>query len=539
MRKLFTILFLLAFIGLASAQSTNRITVQITVTNATTNGFAFILNGDQRTVTNTPPSASWFRTNHTIAGSASNLYNNIVANPFTRARVYGYTNGSNVIYMRGDLGVAMSASALSNWIHVSYSTQVFSAGLVDVRVPMATEQPNQATNIASLLVTGISDYSTNTFATNATALANHISVGPSVQVLLNDVLTNGHVTGGAVSNLYMTNISRANISLLVATNYNLLGGTVSNATLTNVAWLNGTLGGLTNGRIQNAFITNSPAVQTTNLTAFGGYLSNMIVHSLIATNFDAPGAGVGSLVIGENTTAIGQYAIAIGDESEATNAQSIAIGYDASSVGIAGLAFGSGASAAGPYSVAVGNDAVGLYHSGIAIGFSAQANHSNSIAIGYTAVTTTTNEVVLGTASERVSIPGQLWNVTQTNSTFRGTNIWNGDLAFTPRVNTGLANGYNSGVILGSNVYIRLSGPSGAYTNVGFAGGRSGLFYIVQADNPGLSHTILNDSGLEATAANRILTGTGALVNMTNQPAIYTLIYDEAVSRYRLVNFSR
>lgn len=539
MRKLFTLLFLLAFVGIASAQSTNRITVQLTVTNATTNGFAFILNADQRTVTNTPPSSTWFTTNHTIAGSASNLYNNIVANPFTRARVYGYTNGSNTIYIRGDLGVAMAASALSNWLHISYSTQVFSSGLVDVRVPIASETANQATNIASLLVSGIGVYSTNTFATNATALANHISVGPSVQVLVNDVFTNGHVTGGAVSNLYLTNISRANINLLMATNYNLLGGTASNATLTNVAWFNGTIGGTTNGRFYNAFITNSPAVQTTNLTAFGGYLSNIYGHSIIITNLSAPGATNYTVQIGELAEASALYATALGYAAGALAAQSVAIG--GAIVGTNGgtsIAIGNSADVTNVQAIAIGNQAKAYGRRAVSMGREATATASNTVAIGYQASATNFNQITLGNASHYLNVPGRIEDATYTNSTFKGTNVWSGSVIYTPSVNTGLANGYNSGIVLGTNVWLQLSGPSAAYTNVGFAAEPSGAYHKLSFDNPVSAVAILDNSGLEATAANRIRTGTGGVLVLTNNPAWADVIYDSSVSRWRVISHS-
>jgi hypothetical protein len=126
-----------------------------------------------------------------------------------------------------------------------------------------------------------------------------------------------------------------------------------------------------------------------------------------------------------------------------------------------------------------------------------------------------------------------------TNSALRGTNTLNGRLDLVPRANSSLANGYNSDVVLGTNVYLRLSGPSAAWTNVGFraASAVDGTFHIVQADNPGLSFTILDNSGLDATAANRILTGTGALKSSTNNPVVFKVIYDGAASRWRVFDW--
>jgi hypothetical protein len=160
-----------------------------------------------------------------------------------------------------------------------------------------------------------------------------------------------------------------------------------------------------------------------------------------------------------------------------------------------------------------------------------------SLGIGATA--TEAYQIRIGTSAETLSVPGLITSPVATNSIWRGTNTLNGRLDLVPRSNSALANGYNSDVVLGTNVYIRLSGPSAAWTNVGFraAAAVDGTFHIVQADNPGLSFTILDNSGLDATAANRILTGTGALKNSTNNPVVFKVIYDGSASRWRLFDW--
>jgi hypothetical protein len=119
-----------------------------------------------------------------------------------------------------------------------------------------------------------------------------------------------------------------------------------------------------------------------------------------------------------------------------------------------------------------------------------------------------------------------------------GTNVIQGDLSFTARTVNSLANGANS-VVLGTNVYIRCSGPSAAFSIVGVLTERDGAYHIVQLANPALSCTIANESGSEAVAAQRILTGTAGDLLLTNNPAFFHLLRDDSVSRWRVIAHSR
>jgi hypothetical protein len=135
-------------------------------------------------------------------------------------------------------------------------------------------------------------------------------------------------------------------------------------------------------------------------------------------------------------------------------------------------------------------------------------------------------------------VPGSLQvqgNVT--NLHVVGTNNWTGDLAYVSRNNDAIANGNNAGVILGTNVYVRLSGPTGAFTIAGFVAERNGSFHIVEMPS-GYTGTLANQSGLDAAAANRIITGTGGDLTFTNQPPFIQVIYDGAAARWKVVSKS-
>ena len=272
-------------------------------------------------------------------------------------------------------------------------------------------------------------------------------------------------------------------------------------------------------------------------------MSVAIGNGSLASNTTTVAIGTGAQATNNYSMAIGNLAVAGGVDGLAVGRSSSAIGTAAMAVGQGSIAEGTGALAlmaetVGDYSVSVGPASSVSATNGTAIGYGSSVVHNNSTAVGRLATTTTTNQVRLGTSSETISIPGVLAiDGTQTNTTWRGTNVFNGRLDWYPGARTSLANGYNSGTILGTNVYLRMSGPTAAYTNAGFAAAVDGTWHKLQFDNPGLSYTILDASGLEATAANRVLTGTGSLISSTNNPVFCELIYDGGVSRWRVISF--
>lgn len=137
-------------------------------------------------------------------------------------------------------------------------------------------------------------------------------------------------------------------------------------------------------------------------------------------------------------------------------------------------------------------------------------------------------------------------SVTTTNLNMRGgavfanTNTFqaNADIAFARYAVTSLANGNNAAVPVGTNVFIEVSGPSGAFTINGIAAAnaqRDGkIIYIV--NQTGQDMTIAHQSGTDPTAANRIITMTGSDRATTGNGAA-TLIYSGAASRWLLISF--
>lgn len=123
------------------------------------------------------------------------------------------------------------------------------------------------------------------------------------------------------------------------------------------------------------------------------------------------------------------------------------------------------------------------------------------------------------------------------SASFTGTNNWTGDVAYPGVSVSSLANGNNAGIVISTNTYMRLSGPTGAFTLCGISGGRDGREIILE-NATGQTMSVANNSGVDSTAANRILTGTGTTVNSANNPGLLRLIYDGNQSKWVIVSCS-
>ena len=112
--------------------------------------------------------------------------------------------------------------------------------------------------------------------------------------------------------------------------------------------------------------------------------------------------------MGAGSTANGQQALAIGDNSEANGIGVIAIGSGAKALGYNtnGLAIGTQSTAIGTDVTALGAGASATGIRATAVGAGAQASHTGSTAIGAGASTTAADQVVLGTSSTSLVVPG-------------------------------------------------------------------------------------------------------------------------------------
>jgi|GEM_PF-4096913 len=484
------------------AQAAEYITASVTFTNAPATGETVTRNGATALWTNGPASSTiWIQTNGP-GGSATNLWRFLGAN---NAALYTRMTSPTNVTISGS-GLTFSADA---YAVVTLTTNVQTNNTV-VTVPLSNQAATNATNIASLLLNGINDHASNSFGTNITALANYLSLGPQVQRASNKVFEASHITGSIVSNSTLANIPSANVGTLIATSLTARAGSLT-----------------------NFFGTNWQSLEVTNLDVQSrAKLTNVIIHTLTATNFSAPGTAPGSTLIGSVNDSTNATAVGIGQEVTSSTAATVygtggSINESPGFVGVGASLIGAQATNA----IGIGKDVEITHDNAIVIGPGGASGGSFTTAIGFQSDPST--NYVFGNSTWE---DGFIFDTTVSNATVRGVSTVNARVDFTPRANSGLADGNNSGIVLGTNVYVRLSGPSGAYTNAGFAAEVDGSFHILQFDNPVNNLTILDNSGLDATAGNRIRTGTGGNLNFTNNPVTLRVIYDGNASRWRLLD---
>lgn len=531
MKRLIPFLILLLLAVSASGQATNRITLTISVTNRAVTGNTLVVNASSRYWTNAS-TATTIQTNLvSTATTATNLYNQIASFPYSGGIFPRWLSETSMALI-GPLGGALAASQAGDWCILTLSTQsaplTFTALWPIENLPTATNRTNQA----SAFVGGLSQFSTNAFATNSTAMSNAVVKGASpLQTVASPFQFTGRVS--ANSQFFATNGFTSTLTNInsVSSNHVNYGNALRSE-----------------GSGGNSLQVGSNAVAS---GAFATALGNSSVASAdyaFASGTEATATGASSTAIGVSADATAESATAGGQNSEASGISSTAYGQEATASADFSAAFGSGTGASAAYAYAIGGIASAIQSA--AVGYGAQAAHSNSIAIGppdhaFSAVATTdTNQVRLGTANHRVSVPGQLLvSGSQSNTTFRGTNIVNGRIDFTSRANTALVNGANSAIVLGTNVYVRLSGATTVAGISGFAAEHDGSFHVVQFTGA-ITNVIVNevnstDIATDAAAANRIVTGTGTNYYFTNSPLVLGVIYDGTASRWRLLSVHR
>ncbi len=129
-------------------------------------------------------------------------------------------------------------------------------------------------------------------------------------------------------------------------------------------------------------------------------------------------ASVGSIALGDTSSATGPSSISFGYLSEATGEYSIAVGNTAKAINTYATAFGSASNARGDRSVALGASSIAATDNSVAVGRFAQAQGINSVgvgrstiargldstALGFGATTTNANTLALGTRSSAIAL---------------------------------------------------------------------------------------------------------------------------------------
>ena len=133
MKKLFAV-SIIALLCLTSAEAANQITASVTVTNITTNGMTFSVNGVARTFTNlvfNPGTQILTNSDATGCGSKPNLFDEIALNRYG-AGIIPNDTGSNTFQLIGQCGVALVVTPSAGWATVSYDSGILARHRISV-----------------------------------------------------------------------------------------------------------------------------------------------------------------------------------------------------------------------------------------------------------------------------------------------------------------------------------------------------------------------------------------------------------------------
>jgi hypothetical protein len=162
---------------------------------------------------------------------------------------------------------------------------------------------------------------------------------------------------------------------------------------------------------------------------------------------------------------------------------------------------------------------------------------TNSTIVGSTLSQASSIDGYVSALTNGYWMSGGITNGTLTNTTIYGTHSMVGSQAYTRTSHTSLASGNNSAIDFGTGTYAVISsGPSAAFAIAGVANGANGRVYIIH-NATSYTMSVLNDSGVDPTAGNRIYTNTGTDVSFSGASTI-VIIYDSTLSRWVLVSSS-
>jgi hypothetical protein len=165
--------FLLLFLACFTSLAVDQVTINLAVTNTPLAHDIYVVNAKTITWTNSTTAApsTTVLIGASIGASATNLFRQLATYALSGPVTLGFSS-SNIISIRGAPGQTMASSLATNWGVISLSTNT-TTPMSAVRVPL-TSEPTQssATNIASLLATGLGTHSTNALAAGTTLVGN-------------------------------------------------------------------------------------------------------------------------------------------------------------------------------------------------------------------------------------------------------------------------------------------------------------------------------------------------------------------------------
>lgn len=125
---------------------------------------------------------------------------------------------------------------------------------------------------------------------------------------------------------------------------------------------------------------------------------------------DHASTGIGSVAVGSGAEGSGIDSSAFGKFASASGETSTAVGAGAAAEALRSSAFGVGSYASAQRGSALGGYSIATGYEGTGVGYRANSGHLGSTAVGAFSQTTATRQVMLGTSSDTVVVPGTFSN---------------------------------------------------------------------------------------------------------------------------------
>lgn len=524
MKQLLALLFALLLTAGSAAAAGVRHYVTLTFTNNAnlTNGIQLTVNGDVRTgediVTNAP---TQFARSNRVDYLRTNLFTTLSLYPFTGMSVT-YGSNTNQLVLIGNTNVVITASFFGSWGSVSAQTNPV-YGASPVVSPFTTESNSFRQFIMSSLVTDLTN-ATSSIPATATAVGNLLNTATNAQNVTNKNFFGG-VHGSLTKPVYSGGIIFSNSGLgfvvgstqffevtISADNklYQFAGPTTEN---TNVI---ATFLDVTNRTFQ--FNTNQFHTSTATAPKTVTLQTNALIYSpvLIGSNYVS-----GDIWLDGDFYVGGSFWSADVDEewNFFSNAEGKTSGTVLRFIDFTPAQFGFDA------------DGKVSLTNGLLI--------TNTVLRNPTLVGHTTNS---GTNLNARLINANIEAATFTATNIVGANAVSGRFLWAAGTVSSLVNGNNAGIALGTNQAVELSGATTIAQIAGFAATSDGDERLIRFSGA-ITNWIVNEANssfsTDATAANRIVTGTGGDITLTNQPSWARFRYRGTSSRWELIHWSR
>jgi trimeric autotransporter adhesin len=264
-----------------------------------------------------------------------------------------------------------------------------------------------------------------------------------------------------------------------------------------------------------------------------GYNAQALTNESFAIGNNAIASGIGARAMGLNVIANGDGSTAIGYNNTSSGPYAFTIGSSNTATALNSTATGSFNMASGDYSAAHGRFLKSKSYAGFVIGvYNDSANAASST------VNNGNNRLFQVGNGFSDSVRNNAFTILASGLTGINTSLAvaaldiNGDMAYRQNEITVL-NGLNNDIVTGFYSFVKVTGPSAAFSLSGFAAGADGKILTV-LNLTGQNMTIINQTGSTSAVANRINTLSGADIVTTGNGSV-TMQYSIADNRWMVI----